>query len=83
MTRHYAGKSCEVDHIYIKKNIRGRVWVNANGIYSSICESKGCETMELNTYVQNFGSHKFYMNLGYIIRGYHFLKKAVDILVYN
>ncbi len=76
MTRHYAGRSCEADHIFIEEEFQGR------GIGASIFEfiheyarSKDCETMELNSYVENFKSHKFYMNLGYIIRGYHFLKK--------
>ncbi|WP_243735793.1 GNAT family N-acetyltransferase [Christiangramia sabulilitoris] len=76
MTRHYAGRSCEVDHIYIDDAFQRK------GIGQSLFEfiheyvaAKGCETVELNSYVENFPSHKFYMNLGYIIRGYHFLKK--------
>ena len=76
MTRHYAGKSCEADHIYIDDAFQGKGVGKA--LFEFIHEyaaSKGCETMELNSYVENFGSHKFYMNLGYIIRGYHFLKK--------
>lgn len=36
---------------------------------------RGCETSELNTYVNNHRSHKFYLNEGYVIKGYHFLKK--------
>ena len=76
MTRHYAGRACEVDHIYIENSFQRK------GVGKSLFEfiqdyaiSKSCETMELNSYVENFGSHKFYMNLGYVIRGYHFLKK--------
>lgn len=76
MTRHYAGRACEVDHIYIQDDYQrkgvGRALFEFIHEYAS---SKNCETMELNSYVENFGSHKFYMNLGYIIRGYHFLKK--------
>ncbi|WP_417908103.1 GNAT family N-acetyltransferase [Christiangramia aquimixticola] len=76
MTRHYAGRSCEVDHIFIEEELQG------TGIGRKLFEfieayitSKGCETLELNSYVENFRSHKFYMNLGFVIRGYHFLKK--------
>jgi len=32
------------------------------------------KTIELNTYVQNSKSHKFYYNLGYSILGFHFWK---------
>ena len=32
-------------------------------------------TVELNTYVTNDRSHKFYFNQGYSILGYHFQKE--------
>lgn len=76
MTRHYAGKSCEPDHIYIHPNHRNK------GIGKKLFEfiyryakEKGCETSELNSYVSNYRSHKFYLNEGYEIKGYHFLKE--------
>ena len=74
-TRHYAGKSVEIDHLYINAEHQGKglgtlflKWVN------NYAKTKGCLTSELNTYVENFPSHKFYYNEGYQIRGYHFLK---------
>ena len=75
-TRHYCGKTCEPDHVYILPEHRG----NGLGkkVFAWIAEyakTKGCETAELNTYVSNHSSHKFYMNQGYEILGYHFLKK--------
>jgi hypothetical protein len=39
------------------------------------CKEKGCNSVELNTYVENHPSHKFYYNEGFQILGYHFLKK--------
>ncbi|WP_238388441.1 GNAT family N-acetyltransferase [Christiangramia aestuarii] len=76
MTRHYAGRSCEVDHIFIEEAEQGRgVGKTLLAYIHKYAAAKGCETMELNSYVENFRSHKFYMELGYIIRGYHFLKK--------
>lgn len=76
MTRHYAGKSCEPDHIFIKPEHQskgiGKILFEFIFKYSA---EKGCETSELNSYVHNFKSHKFYMNHGYVIKGYHFLKK--------
>lgn len=76
MTRHYAGKSCEIDHVFVKPKYQNRGF--GKEIFEYIfnySKRKGCETSELNSYVQNFKSHKFYMNLDYVIKGYHFLKK--------
>lgn len=75
-TRHYVGKSAEIDHVFIEENYRsqglGKQFLK--WIYEHI-RSKGCEAAELNTYVQNYPSHKFYYNEGFEILGYHFLKK--------
>lgn len=74
-TRHYSGKSVEPDHVYIDESYRGKGIGKAffNWIYSYV-KDKGCETIELNTYVSNPSSHKFYYNEGFRILGFHFLK---------
>ena len=75
MTRQYIGKSMEVDHVVIDNTYRskglGRVLFD--WIYEHV-KSKGCEASELNAYVNNPKSHKFYHNEGYNIYGFHFLK---------
>ncbi|MCB4799636.1 GNAT family N-acetyltransferase [Neotamlana laminarinivorans] len=75
-TRHYSGKSTEVDHVFIEEKFRGQgigkqffKW-----IYNYL-KTKGFEAIELNTYTTNYASHKFYYNEGFKILGYHFLKK--------
>ena len=75
-TRHYSGRSVEVDHVYIEDGYKGQ------GLGSQFFEwiyyyvkQKGYESIELNTYVQNHASHKFYYNQGFKILGYHFVKK--------
>lgn len=75
-TRHYSGKSVELDHVIIDENYRNKglgkefmIWIE------NYVKDKGYEAIELNTYVQNYPSHKFYYNLGFEILGYHFLKK--------
>lgn len=76
MTRHYAGKSCEPDHIYINSEHQNKgIGKHVFEFIFNYSAEKGCETSELNSYVHNFKSHKFYMNHGYVIKGYHFLKK--------
>lgn len=75
-TRHYVGKSAEIDHVFIEADFRnqglGKRFLE--WIYNHV-KTKGCEAAELNTYVQNYPSHKFYYNEGFEILGYHFLKK--------
>lgn len=75
-TRHYSGKSVEVDHVFINESYRGNGLGNLffDWIYKHVKE-KGCEEIELNTYVTNHPSHKFYYNQGFKILGYHFTKK--------
>ncbi len=74
-TRHYAGKSVELDHVFVDEAYRnkglGKQFLE--WIYSYV-KTKGVTTAELNTYVQNYPSHKFYYNEGFEILGYHFLK---------
>ena len=74
-TRHYSGKSVEVDHVFIDDIYRGKgigkqffEW-----IYKYVKE-KGYSAVELNTYVSNYPSHKFYFNEDFKILGYHFFK---------
>lgn len=75
-TRHYSGRSAEPDHVFIDENYRGRGLGKKffEWIYSYVKE-KGFEAVELNTYVSNASSHKFYFNEGFEILGFHFLKK--------
>ena len=75
-TRHYSGRSVEPDHVYIEETYRGKGLGKQffEWIYDYVGK-KGCEAVELNTYVSNYASHKFYYNEGFKILGYHFLKK--------
>jgi GNAT superfamily N-acetyltransferase len=78
-TRHYIGKTVEADHVVIDATYRSQGlgkklfdWIH------NYTQSKGCEAIELNTYVENRKSHKFYYNLGYEIYGFHMLKVMRD-----
>ena len=75
-TRHYSGKSVELDHVYIKPSYRnkglGKQFMDWIKTY---CKKNGYQSLELNTYVTNYPSHKFYYNEGMEIWGYHFVKQ--------
>ena len=78
-TRHYIGKTVEPDHVIIDASYRGKnlgkhffKWIDEH------VKTKGCEAIELNTFVSNPRSHKFYYNEGYNIYGFHFLKVLRD-----
>ena len=73
--RFYSGKQLEVDNVIIDNSLQ------SNGFGKQFfdfienwAKENSCETIELNTYVQNSKSHKFYFNLGYSILGFHFWK---------
>lgn len=75
-TRHYAGKSCEIDHVILEEGYRGNGigGLMMDFIYDHVGQ-KQCQWVELNTYVNNYASHKFYNNQNFIARGYHFVKQ--------
>ena len=75
-TRHYAGKSMELDHVIIDDTHRSK---GVGGLLMEFvyayAKEKSCKWIELNTYVHNFPSHKFYYNQGFVAKGYHFVKE--------
>jgi len=75
-TRHYAGKSLEVDHVIIDESYRNQGIGNLlmEFVYD-YAKKRSCKWVELNTYVHNFQSHKFYYNQGFVAKGYHFVKE--------
>jgi GNAT superfamily N-acetyltransferase len=73
--RLYSGKQLEVDNVVIDSSQQskglGKLFFEFIEDWAKKNEYK---TIELNTYVQNSKSHKFYYNLGYSILGFHFWK---------
>ncbi len=74
--RPYSGKQLELDHVIIDPAIQskghGKLFLSLLEIWA---KKEGCSTVELNTYVHNSRSHKFYFKEGYTILGFHFQKK--------
>jgi len=73
--RFYSGKQLELDNVIIESEMRssglGKSFLS---LIEKWAKDKSYQTIELNTYVQNGRSHKFYFNIGYQILGLHFQK---------
>ena len=73
--RFYSGKQLEVDNVVIDASLQSKGIGNQFLEYIEAWAIKnGCKTVELNSYVQNSRSHKFYYNRSYQVLGFHFLK---------
>ena len=73
--RFYCGKQLEVDNLMIEPELQSKGYGKILMEYlENWAKDNGCLTVELNTYVFNERSHKFYFNQGYKIIGYHFQK---------
>lgn len=74
--RLYSGKQLELDNVIIQSTQQSKGYGHQ---FLSQMEAwaleNACETLELNTYVHNSRSHKFYFNEGYQILGFHFQKR--------
>ena len=74
--RFYSGKQLEVDNVIIDSSMQSKGFGKKFFQFmEEWAKQNDCQTIELNTYVQNSRSHKFYYNLGFSILGFHFLKK--------
>ncbi|HLT42263.1 MAG TPA: GNAT family N-acetyltransferase [Sphingobacteriaceae bacterium] len=75
-TRHYAGRSIEMDHLIIddayRSNGIGKIIVD---FVTDYAKKKLCNWIELNSYVNNFSSHKFFYKQGFVAKGFHFIKE--------
>ncbi len=74
--RLYSGKQLEIDNVIIDDTIQskgyGQLFMTEIEVWA---KRNNCKTVELNTYVQNGRSHKFYFNQGFHILGFHFQKR--------
>lgn len=74
-TRHYAGRTIETEHVIIDEAYRNRgLGKRLMEFVYNYAREKSCNWVELNSYVNNFPSHKFYYNEGFVGKGFHFVK---------
>lgn len=73
--RLYSGKQLELDNVIIDSKQHSKGYgKNYFELIQQWAIEKNYETVELNTYVENHRSHKFYFNQGFKILGFHFQK---------
>jgi len=74
--RFYCGRQLEVDNVVVKPELQSQgIGATFFTFIEDWAKENNCRSLELNTYVQNTRSHKFYFNQGHSIIGYHFQKK--------
>ena len=74
--KHYIGKHIEPDNVVILPEYRGKkIGEQLMEWIYKYAKEQGCNTVELNAYVENEGAHKFWKNQGFKIVGHHFQKK--------
>lgn len=74
-TKLYSGKQLEIDNVVIDQAHRAKGYGKFfEKEICKWCKERDYQSIELNTYVGNSRSHKFYFKEGYVIIGYHFEK---------
>lgn len=75
-TKVYCGRFIEPDNVCVDPSYRSHglgarmiEWICRYG------EARGCDVSELNAYTSNHAGHKFWLNQGYKILGFHFQKE--------
>ena len=78
-TKLWSGKYLELDNVVVHNDFRSK------GIGSIMTEylnqkaiDEDCNMIALDAYTTNFGAQKFYMNHGFVPKGFHFVKFLKD-----
>ncbi len=75
-TRIYSGKQLELDNVVMDATLRSQGMGNQFIEWiENWSRENGCQTVELNSYVNSPRAHKFYFKRNYIVAGFHFIKK--------
>lgn len=74
-TKLWTGKYIEIDNFIVHPEYRKK---GIGKIISEIIDNKAkelsCTCIVLDAFTGNFPAHRFYYNLGYVPRGFHFIK---------
>ena len=73
--RHYSGKQLEIDNVIVASKYQSKGYgTQFIELLEQWSREQDCKTMELNSYLTNPRSHKFYFTQGFKILGFHFYK---------
>lgn len=74
-TKIYSGKYMEMDNVVVDAGYRSAGLGKLLYEYClDLAKENNCEVIMLDAYLENERAHAFYMEKGFIKRGYHFLK---------
>jgi GNAT superfamily N-acetyltransferase len=72
-TRHYSGRSVELDHVIILPDLQGQGAGHAMlDFIKAYADENDIEEIELNCYVHNFSGIRFWVKEGFDAHGYHY-----------
>lgn len=75
-TKLYSGKYLEIDNFVIDEARRSAgIGKRLLDWLEQEARRQACETIMLDAYTSNTRGHRFYFREGYIIKGFHFLKR--------
>jgi len=75
-TKIYSGKYIELDNVVVDvKNRNQNIGEQLCLKVLEIAEKEHCNVAMLDAYLENEEAHRFYERLGYIKKGFHFIKK--------
>ena len=74
-TKLWSGKYLELDNVVVHEDFRSK---GIGSIMTNYLNQKAidedCMMIVLDAFSTNFGAHKFYMNHGFVPKGFHFIK---------
>ena len=74
-TKIWCGKYLEMDNVVVSSKFRSKgIGKMMSDFLAEVAEKENCKIMCLDAYTDNFGAGKFYMNQGFIPRGFHYIK---------
>lgn len=74
-TKLWCGKYLELDNVVVHEDYRSKgIGKLMNNHLEKIAISTNCNMLALDAYTTNFSAQKFYMNQGFVPKGFHFIK---------
>ncbi len=71
----YSGLQAEIDNVVVDTSYREQnLGTKFMDWVTEYVKKRGCESIELNAYLTNSRSHKFYFNQGFKVLGFHMQK---------